>query len=232
MKTQMKTQLIASLALVAASAFGVANAADLGARAPVYKAPPAPIAQTWNGLYVGVNGGGGWGNSEHDFSIGTSTGSYNTSGGLVGGTLGANWQTGQFVLGVETDLDWADIKGSALCPNPAFTCSTSDSWLGTTRARLGWAPGSVLFYGTGGVAYGDIKAAINAFPGASSTQVGWAAGAGVEWKFAPQWSVKAEYLYVDLGSMSCNAPNCSFASNDSVKFNANIVRAGLNFKFY
>jgi outer membrane immunogenic protein len=230
-----KTQLMTSLAVLAVSAFA-ANAADLAPSkvSPVYKAPPAPM-YSWTGFYIGAYGGGGWGRSRDDFSAGTSTGSFNTSGGFAGATLGANWQTGQWVLGLETDGGWAGFQGSVACPAPdaGLTCKTSDSWLGTTRARVGWTPGPVLLYGTGGAAYGDVKAAVTGLPGATSTRAGWAAGAGVEWMFAPKWSVKAEYLHVDLGSMTCGSGLCAPAGvTDSVKFNVDTVRAGINFKFY
>lgn len=233
----MKKLLLGSVAILALAVPLAANAADLPA-APVYKAPVmVPQVLNWTGFYIGVNGGGGWGRSQFDFpAAGTTTGSFDTSGGLVGGTAGYNWQTGAFVLGIEGDVDWANIKGSAPCPNPAFTCQTADSWLGTARARLGWTPSNnVLLYATGGAAFGDIKASVAGgppfFPGQSATNVGWTAGAGIEFMFAPNWSGKIEYLHVDLGSFTCGITNCSNLSTANVKFNADIVRAGLNYHF-
>jgi outer membrane immunogenic protein len=134
----MKAQLLASLAFAALAASGAAKAADIGQQ--------MPSPYNWTGLYVGVNGGGGWGNSDHNFATGTSTGTFNIKGGMAGGGAGFNWQAGQFVAGVETDLDWADLNGSTSCPNVRFACGTNDSWLGSTRARVGWAPNSLLFY--------------------------------------------------------------------------------------
>ncbi len=86
-------------------------------------------------------------------STGTTTGDYNVSGGQVGGTVGYNFQTGAWVLGVEGDVDWSSVKGSTACPNAAFTCSTENSWLSTVRGRLGYAAGPALFYVTGGGAF-------------------------------------------------------------------------------
>lgn len=228
------------VALLSATILSVtaAQAADMPTKAPVYTPPPI-VMYKWTGLYVGINGGGAWGRSHHNFdSAGTTTGDYNISGGLVGGTLGYNWQTGPVVFGLEGDIDWANIKGSANCPNPAFTCGTKDTWLGTFRGRVGYAGWDrVLLYITGGLAFGDIKAEIPtgpvSLPGGSTTRAGWTVGAGIEYGFAPNWSVKAEYLYVDLGSFDCGT-NCSGAGggSDNVNFTANIVRGGLNYRFW
>lgn len=202
--------------------FGQANAADLGRRplppqAPIY----APVF-SWTGLYLGVNAGGGWGDS-------TWTGlgpSFNTSGALVGGTLGYNWQFGQTVVGLETDLQWSDIRGTGAC---LFGCETRNTWFGTARGRLGYAWDRFLPYVTGGLAYGNVEANPGfGFGSTSSTNAGWTVGAGVEFAFAPNWSAKVEYLYVDLGDVGCST--CVFGPTN-VDFTANIVRGGINFKF-
>lgn len=227
---------------ILAVAFGLGFApAALAADMPV-KARPMPMAfaYNWTGFYVGINGGGGWGRSHHNFdSAGTTTGDYRISGGLIGGTVGYNWQSDRLVFGIEGDIDWANISGSAVCPNPAFTCGTKDTWLGTARGRLGYAWDRFLPYVTGGLAFGDIKASIPtgpgqpaAFPGSSTTRAGWTIGAGVEYGLAPNWSVKAEYLYVNLGSMDCGAACAGAGANDNVNFKVNIIRAGLNYRFW
>jgi outer membrane immunogenic protein len=116
--------------------------------------PPANGAErspayNWTGFYVGVNGGGGWGHSRHDFeAAGTTTGDYRISGATAGGTLGANLQAGGLLLGVEGDMNWSDIGGSDPCPNANFTCRTRSKWLATTRGRVGYAIGRVLPYVT------------------------------------------------------------------------------------
>ncbi len=177
-----------------------ASAADLGRPAPFR--PPAPAyapAFSWTGFCVGVNGGGGWGRSAWD-----STGSFDVSGGLVGGTVGYNYQTGWAVLGVEGDIDWSGIKGTtnnACAPG----CTNGNTWLSTVRGRFGYAAGHFMPYITGGAAFGNIQASEPGFAGNSATNAGWTLGGGLEFAFAGNWTAKAEYLYVDL-AISIAAP--------------------------
>jgi outer membrane immunogenic protein len=204
-----------------------AAAADLSV-APLYKAPPAQVTQAynWTGFYIGANGGGGWGHSYWDAN---ATG-MNLSGAQVGGTAGYNWQAGNAVFGLEGDLDWSNLKGSAtsaLCP---FGCNTSDTWLSTVRGRAGYAFGSVLPYITGGLAVGDIRAGFPGFATASATNAGWTVGGGLEVALPGNWSAKAEYLHVDLGRFDCGI-DCGAAGTDNVSMHDNVVRAGLNYHF-
>jgi outer membrane immunogenic protein len=204
-----------------------AFAADLSL-APLYKAPPAQVTQAynWTGFYIGANGGGGWGHSYWDAN---ATG-MNLSGAQVGGTAGYNWQSGNAVFGLEGDLDWSNLKGSAtttLCP---FGCNTSDTWLSTVRGRAGYAFGGVLPYVTGGLAVGDIRAGFPGFATASATNAGWTVGGGIEVALPGNWSAKAEYLHVDLGRFDCGI-DCGAAGTDNVSMHDNVVRAGLNYHF-
>jgi outer membrane immunogenic protein len=203
-----------------------AAAADLSL-APLYKAPPAPPAQPfdWSGFYIGVNGGGGWG---HSWWSANTTG-INLPGGQVGGTAGYNWQLGRAVLGVEGDLDWSSFNGSATSPGCPAGCSTSDSWLSTVRGRVGYSFDRVMPYVTGGLAVGDIRAAVPGFGGGDTTNAGWTLGAGVEFALPGNWSAKAEYLRVDLGSFNCTG--CSALPPDNVSLQENVFRAGLNYRF-
>lgn len=243
--------------IVSLAAMGQAMAADLAAR-PYLKAPPPVVAvYNWTGFYIGVNGGGGWGRSRYDFvNVGTSTGNFDVSGGLAGGTAGYNYQAGQWVVGVEGDIDWSGVRGTngnrsatAVCNGPVaaggtgFACATENSWIGTVRGRVGFAVNNVLFFGTAGVAFGDVKARITSDPGlatfggGTSTQVGWTAGAGIEWGFLPNWSLKGEYRYVDLGSFTCaqqtvvGGAGCSGVTPTSVNFRENIGLVGINYRF-
>jgi outer membrane immunogenic protein len=213
-------------------AFGVliaaqcAAAADLSV-APLYKAPPAPLPQVynWTGLYVGANGGGGWGNSWWN----ANTTGINLSGAMVGGTAGYNVQFGNTVFGLEGDIDWQHLSGTAatpLCPG----CTTSDNWLSTVRGRIGYAFDRVMPYVTGGLAVGDIRAAAPGFSGGSSTNAGWALGAGVEIALPGNWTAKAEYLRVDLGSFNCGT-GCSTSPTGNVSLQENVFRAGVNYHF-
>lgn len=253
---------LAVASILSFAAMGQAMAADLAARPYVKAPPPAVAVYNWTGFYVGINGGGAWGRSRWDYlPIGTTTGNFDVSGGLVGGTAGYNWQTGQWVLGVEGDLDWSGVRGTNgnrptlpaaggfICNGPAaaggtgFACRTENTWLGTVRGRVGYAINNVLLFGTGGVAFGDVKARINSdpglatFTGATDTRVGWTAGAGIEWGFLPQWSLKGEYRYVDLGSFTCGVQTvaggggCDPVNTARVNFRENIGLIGVNYRF-
>jgi outer membrane immunogenic protein len=223
----MKRLCLALIGLMALA--GTAAAADLSrpAPAPYYKAPPAYAPYNWTGFYVGLNGGGAFGSSSWDLN-----GSRNISGGLVGGTVGYNYQWGQAVFGVEGDIDWAAISGTGTnlaCP---LGCKTSDTWLSTVRGRLGYAADRFMPFVTGGLAVGDIRAQVPGFATSTSTQAGWTLGGGLEAALSPNWTVKAEYLYVDLGKFNCGL-NCSGGfTTDNVSFHTNILRAGVNYKFY
>ena len=214
--------VLASLAALT----GSAAAADLARPAPqqYYKAPVAPLVYSWTGFYLGINGGGGFGRSAWD-----TTGGFDISGGVVGGTLGYNYQVGQAVFGVEGDIDWADISGTTntACP---FGCKTTDNWLSTVRGRLGYAADRFMPFITAGGAFGDIRASTPGFAGANTTNAGWTVGAGLEFAIAGNWTAKAEYLYVDLGKINCGI-SCGAATTDNVSFTTNLVRAGVNYRF-
>ena len=217
----MKKFLLASAGILAMSVIA-ASAADLPRQRMPAKAEPVYVPPVWNwsGFYVGINGGGGFGRS--DFAAPFPSGSFDTSGGLVGGTLGYNYQMDNVVLGVEGDIDWSNIRGSAVCAGTI--CETRNDWLGTARGRLGYAFGNFMPYVTGGLAVGDIKNSIAGVGSATETKAGWTAGGGVEAHVSGPWSVKAEYLFVDLGR------GAAVLGSDA-KFQTHIVRAGLNYKF-
>jgi outer membrane immunogenic protein len=215
---------VAALSLLAAS-FS-AQAADIPR--PVYKAVRSVVAYyNWTGFYAGINGGYAWGTSNWDVPAISNS----PSGWLVGGTLGYNYQMGSWVLGIEGDVDWSDVKGSAVCG--AFTCDTKLNYLGTIRGRIGYAFDRWLPYVTGGGAYGDVKAASSdpATTGLIKSQFGWTVGGGVEYAFSGSWTAKVEYLYVDLGKFDCGALCTVGATTNNISFHENIVRAGLNYKF-
>jgi outer membrane immunogenic protein len=222
----MKRILLAGAGVLAMAS--LANAADLP-RQMYSKAPPPMAAPyyNWTGFYIGINGGGAWGTSSWD-----STRSFDVSGGMIGGTVGYNWQTGPWVLGVEGDLDWASVKGSTNAIGcVTANCSTENTWLGTVRGRVGYAFDRWMPYITGGVAFGGVDANQAPFTGGSSTQVGWAAGAGVEFAVVNNVTAKVEYLHYDLGSFTCGL-NCGNGFiNDQVGFSADAVRGGVNIRF-
>jgi outer membrane immunogenic protein len=224
--------LVGAVTLVAlGQALSQALAADLpepnAPRAPArYIPPPPPPLYSWGGIYIGINGGYGFGNSEWS-NASNDTGNFNLNGGVVGGTIGANYQMGQFVMGVEADGDWSDISGSTTtdCGGP---CQTSNDWLGTVRGRLGVAWDRVLFYGTAGGAGGNVKASVTGTGSTEKTEFGWTAGGGLEVGITDNLTAKVEYLFVDLSNGSCDF--CGPPAGN-VKFDTSLIRAGLNFKF-
>jgi outer membrane immunogenic protein len=238
----MKRLSFAAITFAAVTAAGAAFAADLPA--PAYKTPamaPAPI-YSWTGFYIGVEGGWGFGRADQTDPNGFNSGNYNVNGGLIGGTLGYNWQMGQAVFGLEGDGSYSWIKGSTnpvVCGGATPSCSSNLQALGTFRGRLGWAIDRVLPYVTGGLAVGslhgaegDVPANIAAGSG-SSTVAGWTVGGGVEVALAPNWSAKVEYLHVDLGNHSIFNDTLTGGAivPESIKFTTEIVRGGVNFKF-
>jgi len=205
-------------------------AADMPA--PVYKA--AAPSFSWAGPYIGATVGWAWGKSQH-CEQNACTDRFNMDGIVAGGTLGYNWQVGNpFVFGIELDASYANIRGTGatsaafLCTGP---CTTDVEWFGTARGRVGVSSGMLLSYVTGGAAFGGAKAAMTGFTSGRDTLVGWTAGGGFEYAFAPNWSAKVEYLYVDLGSFvydsaSFCGTNCSAEDN---RFS--VVRLGVNYRF-
>jgi len=216
-KTLIKSACVLGMTACAASAM----AADISPRPNVPKAPIyAPY--NWTGAYVGINGGGGWGNS--DSAAPFASPSYRVSGALVGGTLGYNWQWNQAVFGIEDDIDWSNIRGSSPC-GAGTSCETRNDWLGTVRGRLGYAADRFLPYVTGGLAVGNINHSVAGAGSTDTTKAGWTLGGGLEAALpVPRLTAKIEYLYVDLGRGG------SVLGSDA-KFHSNVVRAGLNYRF-
>ncbi|MGY8633280.1 porin family protein [Bradyrhizobium sp. 14AA] len=283
----MKRIVIGMAAAMSLFATG-AMAADLAAR-PYVKAPVMvdPV-WSWTGFYVGANAGYSWGRSSTDVSYfnpvtglgivppagSITNASFDMNGGIAGGQAGYNWQSTNWVFGIEGDLQWSGEKGRAgySCVGtapaggpclPTFTflppgglagtTLTVDQkleWFGTVRGRVGiLATPKVLFYGTGGLAFGEIKTTgtlssfslvapfgpIASVGSSSTTRVGWTAGAGVEGKITQNWSAKLEYLYMDLGRFSSGpftlSPALPISANVSSHFTDHILRAGINYQF-
>jgi outer membrane immunogenic protein len=226
----MKRVLIAAVAALGAVA--QAAAADLPqpalppAQAPVAYIPVAPV-YNWGGVYYGINGGYGIGKSEWS-STGGSTGNFKTDGFAVGATIGANYQVDALVFGIEADLDWMGLDGTSNVCTPG-KCETKDTYLATFRGRIGYAFDRILFYATAGGAYGNIEA--NGPTGfVSTSKAGWTAGAGVEAALSENWTARLEYLFVDLQNatpFNAGVP----AVPVTVKFDADLIRLGIDYKF-
>ena len=128
------------------------------------------------------------------------------TGGFFGGAqLGYNWQAAgsPWVFGLEADVSFGDIDGTATFTTGVESFKTNTDTLGTVRARLGYAVDRALWYVTGGLAWANHEMTLTA-PAfgtvtSSNTHLGWAIGGGLEWAFADAWTAKIEYLYVGLG---------------------------------
>jgi outer membrane immunogenic protein len=221
----MKRQLLATASSLAW--VGVASAADLPIKAP--PPPPAPV-WSWTGFYIGINGGAVWHHTTFDISEATSASFSGTAtGGTIGGTIGYNLQSGNVVFGIEADGNWVGGANVNVTDPGTLTPFNSDlSWLSTVRGRLGLTFSPTLLYITGGYAAGRI-----AIDGRQAgiyhdheTKSGWTLGGGFEYLFAPNWSVKLEGLYVDLGRSSANGNGGSYIGR--FKDTAAIFRTGLN----
>jgi len=221
--------LFAGATLLALAAASPAFAADIPARMPSKAPAMVQQAYNWSGWYIGINAGGVFGRSNWSNPVAT-TGDFNVSGALVGGTLGVNWQTGAWVVGLEGDGGWTNVKGSTTTACP-LGCDTKSNFLATFRGRVGYAGfGPVLPYLTGGLAVADIEAR-SSLGSSTTTRAGWTVGTGVEWAVVGPWTAKVEYLYADLGKASCGAGICAVGTSTDVKLTENIVRAGLNYRF-
>ena len=257
----MKLSMIAvALATVAAVP---AFAADLPRRsAPPPYLPPIPIF-TWTGFYVGVNAGAAFSDNKNRYTpagfatpiTGYGYGNSSDTSFTGGGQLGYNWQMSQFVLGIEADINYLDrtnANRSFVAPvGTAYysaRASSDDNYFGTVRGRIGYAWDRFLVYGTGGLAYGGGlgKSTISTYNAAGvrtatytngndDTDIGYALGGGVEYAFTNNWSVKAEYLYVNLGSQNrtyvatTGPAGTSFVGKRDNDFS--VARVGLNYKF-
>ena len=225
---------------MAVAAVAIAGGATQPAGAQPTSGEPA---FNWTSLYLGVAGGGGFGSTKHTnattgFNSGNDTG---LNGGIVGGTYGYNWQFDpSWVVGFEGDISWSPIfdkshGGGGFCGTPPVGCVTNLQWLGTDRLRAGYLTGDDwLFYATGGVAFGDIKAGI---PGGgccteeTHTRVGYTFGGGVETPIAPNISLKLEYLYVDFGRKRNYTDIATVAPEaELVSAHVNVLRVGLNYE--
>jgi outer membrane immunogenic protein len=295
---KMKKFALAISALVV-SAVG-ASAADMAVKA---RPMAVDIAYSFTGWYIGANAGYAWSNNSLNstatagpcdpaagggcaltptYSTLSAIGStfsvpLKTNGFIGGGQFGYNWQSANFVAGLEADIQGLSdanksVTFASTVPSTTFpaqpltqttTVSRSLDYLGTVRGRVGFlAAPSFLIYGTGGLAYGGVNTSTSITQGCigctffggnpnttgslSSTRVGYAVGAGLEWMFAQNWSAKAEYLYYDLGTANNTLPQLrgfngggavagplfmSSTAVTSTRFSGDVVRAGINYHF-
>jgi outer membrane immunogenic protein len=214
-------------ALLLSAAPFAAQAADQPAVSPL-DAAIANSAHDWAGAYVGVNAGYAFGDFDTDGAATSDDPTYSGEGALGGFQIGYNRQLGSLVIGVEGDLQAADIENSTTGAG-ATTTTTSLDWFSTARGRVGYAFDSTLFYGTGGLALGGVETSVSGAGGDSDDKVlmGFAAGAGVEQAVTDNISLKAEYLYVDLQDKQFET-----GTNDTnAEWDGHVMRFGANLKF-
>jgi opacity protein-like surface antigen len=261
----LKGNLLASVAVLALTAATPSLAADLPFKAP----PPAVAAWGWSGFYIGAHGGYGWGHdSQTDidpFFNGKVPGFAGLTGfdpkGAVGGFHGGyNWQSRAFVVGIEGDLSFTDIKGSSLNTGAATTAfstntisaanSGSFDTLGSVRGRVGYlVTPNVLLYGTGGLAWtrfvngfdvttsatniaGPGFISLSALNSSPSWRFGWVAGLGVETRLLDtNWLARLEYLHYDFGNSGSSADSAFGSFQTTGNLTADVVRAGISYKF-
>ncbi|MCX7320753.1 MAG: outer membrane beta-barrel protein [Hyphomicrobiales bacterium] len=277
------TGLLAATLLVGLGS-AAASAADLTPR-PYTKAAPLAAVYNWTGFYIGGNAGYSWGRASTDGDLtGTQnvsvfrtagptlvssvnsvlaaaplSGRANVDGFVGGGQIGYNWQAGQFLYGLEADIQGSNERGSADicaapgCPPALATTNHKLEWFGTVRGRVGVLPmDRLLLYVTGGLAYGEVSSSVTAQPVTwSATKAGWTVGAGGEYALDNNWTVKLEYLYMDLGNVgnssgsgttvtnALNTPQTAFntvttttfTGSGGTSFTDHILRAGINYRF-
>ncbi len=218
----IKSVMAAALALVVAAP--AVQAADLGGRTS-YKDEPdyGPPRYLWTGLYVGLQAGYGWADA-FQFNGGGTFFSREADGFIGGGTLGYNFQRGNVVWGIETDFSGSNIEAKGDC-GVVDDCKTKMDWLFTLRGRVGLDMNGWMPYITGGLAVADISAD-NGITSGSDTVTGWTVGGGLEVKLDRAWSLKGEYLYVDVGDSFGTG-----GTNRATLEDMHIVRAGVNYKF-
>jgi outer membrane immunogenic protein len=240
---------------------GLASAADMAVKA----VPPAPYVYDWSGIYLGGVVGGAWSTHDLSDPglgiIGTALGvpvtQTNNASGFIGGVeIGSRYQFGKLVVGWEGDVTWGDVNNTSTTSNGgplgagllSRSLSTSINWTGTGTATVGVAHNNWLLYGKAGAAVESVSytETFNAnIPGIGGTvfsgtgndknRVGWTVGTGIEWAFYQNWSVKAEYDYLDFGNRNVAINGTAvvvplqLGLQDSNHVNQ--FKAGLNYKF-
>jgi outer membrane immunogenic protein len=248
---------LAVIAFGLVSVAGAASAADLPAK--VYTKAPAAVAPiyNWGGFYIGLDGGGASSRNCWNVidSLGTPvpalpSGCHNATGGLVGGQIGYRWQMTNWVLGLEAQGDWANLKGSNTSMTGTFgglpfSNQTKIDAIGLFTGQVGYAWNNVLWYVKGGAAVthdtynGVSQFAVGGFPAgfafdqASETRWGGVVGTGIEFGFAPGWSVAVEYDHLFMGSGSLNlfTPAGAFDRTDSIKQDVDMGTVRVNYRF-
>jgi outer membrane immunogenic protein len=246
----MKKVLLGAVGLIAAMGFAApASAADLSV--PYVKSPVMiPALYDWSGLYIGLNAGGGWSNKCWDLVNNGGAviapfreGCHDASGGLAGGQMGYRWQAANWVFGFEVQGDWASLKASNASLFPFAVATTNQSKInsfGLITGQAGYAWNNVLWYVKGGAAVVDdrytglVTATNAALDGTTNTRWGGTVGTGIEYAFAPNWSVAVEYDHLFMGNQTLNFTSSTtggFTRSDSIKQDMDIGTVRVNYRW-
>jgi outer membrane immunogenic protein len=252
----MKNTILAVTAAAAMVLPLAAQAADLPVKAPIYKAPPPVAVFSWTGCYIGGHGGWSFGHKQwSDPAVGGFVfAEHDVDGGMAGGQIGCDYQTGSFVFGIEGSASWADITGDSLdALSPGGNTLRDHSkidFIGTIAGRLGWAWDRTLLYvkGGGAVVNDSFRATCDQAVGAcaglpigttfassqDNTRWGWLVGAGIEYAFTNNWSAKVEYNYMDFGRDSVTFAGPIFAGPAfpfDIDQHVHVVKGAINYRF-
>jgi opacity protein-like surface antigen len=254
-----------SIALALAAAIRPASAADLGVDAQIYQPRPLAVIFRWTGVYVGAHAGGGFGKKSESAVpfpvfpgalVFDSPMSIGLSGWLAGGQVGANYQVGSWVWGIEAQASAADLNGSSVCASTTVAaaalvaglppvsgsanCNSKVDVLGTVAGRLGVAFDRFLVYGKAGFAWTNDSYQSRFFTltgaqllfSANETRWGWMVGLGLEYGFTDNWSAKIEYNYMDMGSRSLQftEPTSLATLVSDITERVHVVKIGVNYR--
>ena len=216
----MKRLLIAGASVLALSS--AAFAADLP---PVEPMMPVEAPFSWTGFYVGIHGGGAWGDADgddgvEDFDFG------DIEGFVIGAQAGYLWQADWFVFGIEADGSFADLEDTFDGVDGEFTLE--GDYLASVRGRLGFAFDRFMVYGTGGAAFTGLDLSLDAGGGDDVNYMGWVAGGGIEYAITDNVSIGVEYLHYDFGDEIFEDDAFDPIETD---FNVDVIRGRLNVKF-
>ena len=207
----MSMSRIALVAAALVAAVSSVQAADLSYGRGPYTVNQPLNMYSWAGPYIGGNIGWDWGSVDNNPT--------KPSGFVGGAQAGYNWQTGPWVFGIEGDLQGTGASDT-FAP-----WKFSNPWFGTVRGRAGYALNNILFYGTAGLAFGELSGQTFGGLTETHTNAGWTVGLGAEFGLAQNWSAKVEYLYVDLNDSNFTITG---AQNG---YHFGLLRAGVNYHF-
>jgi outer membrane immunogenic protein len=195
-----------------------------------------PANTYWTGVYVGGHVGAGWANAALTNPLDGLTDNPLSSGVVGGGQIGLNYQMGSWLAGIEGDLTGTDLS-STTTDAAGFSHGSRTDWTATVAGRFGYVFNRILVYGKGGLAFANDRETLtdpfgNAGTTATSTRIGWTAGAGVEFSLDRNWSVRLEYDYLGFGNQNVNLPLPVFGTaNAGVNLDIQTVTAGINYHF-